>query len=98
MDNGIVLALALLPLGILLTASAHLLIPWGVAAFEKPLKTSTMWLFAILGGILGFILCNLVDGEGNFMNVFGALYSAFWTVIGFFVIRKKCKRNEEDEE
>lgn len=91
MDKDIVLALALLPIGIFTIASAHLLVPWIVAATKKPLKTSTMWLFATIGGVVGFILCALIDGEGNFLNVLGILQSVFWTVIGFFIIRKKCK-------
>ncbi|MBR0447712.1 MAG: hypothetical protein IIX28_04540 [Clostridia bacterium] len=93
-----VLAWLLLLIGILITAAAHLLVPWIVAAVGKPLKPILMWLFAILGSIVGFVLCNLLDGEGRFFNVFGLLYSAALAVIGFFIIRRKCKRHTNNDE
>jgi hypothetical protein len=92
----VILALALLPISIAIIALAHLFIPWIVAADGKPRKTSNMWLFAIIGGVVGFILCALLVGQ--FRGFAGLLQSTFWTVIGFFIIRKKCKDDEEEEE
>lgn len=78
----------LLIIGLLFIAFIHLIIPICVAKSGKPLKKSTMWLIAAIGGLVGFLVCGLM--QVPFRGILGLLQSAFWTVISFFILKKRC--------
>jgi hypothetical protein len=78
----------LLILGILTIGFLHLIIPVCVAISRKPLKKSGLWLIAAIGGLVGFVICAILQEE--FRGVAGLIQSAFWTLISFFILKKRC--------
>ncbi len=78
----------LLILGLLFVSFMHLIVPICVAISERPLKKSGLWLVALVGGLIGFVVCAIMQEE--FRGMTGVVQSAFWTVISFFILKKRC--------
>jgi hypothetical protein len=79
-------------LGLLIISFLHLIIPICFAAGRKQRKKSTLWLLALAGGLFGFVICFIMQEE--FRGLAGILQSAFWTVIAYFILKKRCYQKE----
>ncbi len=76
-------------IGSLMIGFLHLIIPLCVVKSKQIfIKKSTIWLIAIAGGLLGFIVCAIMQEE--FRGLAGILQSAFWTFINYLILKKKC--------
>ena len=78
----------LLLIGLLFISFIHLIIPICVAVGGKQRKKSSLWWISIAGGLLGFIVCALMQEE--FRGLAGIIQSAFWTIISFLILKKRC--------
>ena len=78
----------LLLIGLLFISFVHLIVPICVAAVGKPHKKSSLWWIAIAGGLIGFVVCALMQEE--FRGLAGIIQSTFWTIISFFILKKRC--------
>jgi hypothetical protein len=68
---------------------SHLIIPIIVIRKDPIItKKSTLWLLALASGLLGFIICAFL-AEG-FRGISGIIQSAFWVIVDYFIIKKKC--------
>lgn len=77
-------------IGLLFISFIHLIIPICFARSKKTFKRGTLWLIALMGGMVGFIVCTISE---EFRGLLGVLQSAFWTVIGYFILSAKCSKN-----
>ena len=84
----------LLLIGLLFISFIHLIVPICFAVGGKSRKKSTLWLIAITGGLIGFIVCFIMQEE--FRGLAGIIQSAFWTVIAYFILKKRCFHKQEE--
>lgn len=82
----------LLLIGLLAIAFLHLIVPICFAAGGKKRKKSALWLIAIIGGLIGFVVCFIMQEQ--FRGLLGIIQSAFWTVIAYFILKKRCYEKE----
>lgn len=75
-------------IGLLFISFLHLIVPICFAAGGKKRKKSTLWLIAIAGGLVGFVVCFIMQEQ--FRGLAGFIQSAFWTVIAYFILKKRC--------
>ena len=92
------LLLALLFLiGLTIVVFVHLIVTILVVTSKKTfVKKLPLWLIAIAGGLLGFILCAIVQEE--FRGGVGAIQSAFWVIMNYLILKKKCYEKNKKEE
>lgn len=76
-------------IGLAMISFLHLIIPI-IVIKKTPIITEkkTVWLWALAGGLLGFIVCAIMVEQ--FRGLAGIVQSAFWVVVDYFIIKKKC--------
>ncbi len=84
----------LLLIGWLFISFIHLIIPICFATGGKKRKKSTLWVIAIAGGLVGFVVCFIMQEE--FRGMAGVIQSAFWTVIAYLILKKRCYEKTEE--
>ena len=94
--KDILLGLLLFSIGLAFVTFIHLIIPISVAKSKKTFtKKSTLWLIASAGGLLGFIICAIMVAV--FRGPTGIIQSAFWTIINYFILKKKCYEKKKED-
>ena len=78
-------------IGLAIVTLIDLAIPLIVIKKAPPIthKKLLVWLIALASGLFGFIMITIVLPAFDFLT--GAIFSAIWVVIDYFVIKKNAK-------